>query len=107
VDTAKPAESLDAGKVGELLSALAALKAERYAADTAAKLELFGLDKPARVLVVTQKGGAAKTLHFGGPVGGTGGKQVYAKVPDRPEVFVLSESDTAKLTRDRPAYSGK
>ena len=30
------------------------------------------------VLVVQPTGGPAKTLHLGGPVGGTDGKQVYA-----------------------------
>jgi hypothetical protein len=57
--------------------------------------------------VVTAKGSPAKTLQLGGPVGGSDGKQVYAKLPDQPAVFVLSEADTAKLTRERAAFVGK
>jgi hypothetical protein len=108
-DAAKPGEAIDAAKMNETLAALAGLKAERYVADKDAKLGLYGLDKPRRVVVVTQKGGGTKTLQIGGPVGGTDGKQVYAKVgdPARGEVFVLSEADTAMLLRDRAAFAGK
>lgn len=105
-DPSKPNEPIDSAKVTETLAALAGLKAERFVADQNAKLALYGLEKPARVIVAQTKTGA-KTLHLGGPVGGTNGKQVYAKLPDRTDVFVLSESDTAKLTRDRSAYAGK
>ncbi len=106
-DPAKPAEPIDAAKVTETLAALAGLKAERFVADADAKLGLYGLEKPSRVVVVTAKGGPPKTLQIGGPVGESGGKQVYAKRSDQPAVFVLSEADTAKLTRDRPAFAGK
>jgi hypothetical protein len=108
-DPAKPGEAVDAAKVTDTLAALAGLKAERYVADRDAKLELFGLAKPARVLIVTLRDGGTRTLHVGGPVGGTGGKQAYAKAGEsgRGEVFVLGEADTAKLTRDRAAYAGK
>ena len=105
-DPGKPADPVDAAKVTETLAVLAGLKAERYVADKDAKLALYGLEKPTRVVVVTTKAGS-KTLHLGGPVGGTNGKQVYAKLPDRTDVFVLSEADTAKLTRDRPTFAGK
>jgi hypothetical protein len=106
-DPAKATEPVDGGKVEEALTALAGLKAERFVADKDPKLGLYGLEKPGRVIVVTQKGGPAKTLQLGGPVGGTDGKQVYAKVPDQPAVFVLSAADTEKLTRDRAAFAGK
>jgi hypothetical protein len=106
-DPAKPTEPVDAAKVEETLTALAGLKAERFVADKDPKLGLYGLEKPARVIVVTQRGGSAKTLHLGSPVGGTDGKQVYAKLPDQPAVFVLSAADTEKLTRDRAAFAGK
>jgi hypothetical protein len=56
---------------------------------------------------VTQRGVGAKTLQLGGPVGGSGGKRVYARVPDRPGVFELSEAATATLTRDRAAFGAK
>jgi hypothetical protein len=45
-------------------------------------------------------------LEIGGPVGGTDGKQRYARVADkdRTDVFVLTAADTARLTRDRGEY---
>jgi hypothetical protein len=109
VDPAKPDDPVDTTKVTDTLAALAGLKAERYVADKDADLKLYGLDKPSRVIVVTQQTGEAKTLHLGGEVGGTNGKQVYAKVDDpaRTDVFVLSEADTAKLTRDKSGYGKK
>ena len=53
-----------------VVAALANLKAERYVADKDAKLALYGLDKPKRVIVLTLKGGDKRVLHIGGPVGG-------------------------------------
>jgi hypothetical protein len=105
-DPAKPDDPPDAAKVTDTLAALAGLKAERFVADKDADLKLYGLDQPSRVIVVTQQTGESKTLRLGGEVGGTNGKRVYAKVdePGRTDVFVLSESDTAKLTRDRNGY---
>lgn len=106
IDPTKPDDVPDAAKVADTLAALAGLKAERYAADKDADLKLFGLEKPSRVIVIGQPNGESKTLHLGGEVGGTNGKQVYAKVadPTRTDVFVLSEADTAKLVRDRAGY---
>jgi hypothetical protein len=105
VDEAKPAEPVDAGKVTELLAALAGLKAERYAADKDGDPKLFGLSPPQRTITVTQAG-VAKTLLVGGFEGGSGDKRVYAKPDekDRTDVVVLSEADTEKLMRDRAAY---
>jgi hypothetical protein len=105
VDPAKPDEAFDAAKVTELLDALAGLKAERYAADQNADLKLYGLEPPERVIVVTQRG-LVKTLHLGRAEGGSDGKRVYARVvePGRTDVFVLSDADTAKLTRERAAF---
>lgn len=99
-------DRFDSSAVNETAAALAGLKAERFVADKDAKLDLYGLAKPRRVIVVTQRGQPPKILQIGGDVGGTGGKQVYARVeePGRGDVFVLSESDTAKLMRDRAAY---
>jgi hypothetical protein len=98
---------VDAAAVTAYLTALAGLKAERFAADAAADLALYGLAEPTRVIVYVQKGGAAKTLHLGGPVGGSDGKRVYARVPDRPGVFELSEAATAALGKDRAAFAAK
>jgi hypothetical protein len=106
-DPAKPADPIDAATVTETVAALAGLKAERFVADADPKLALYGLEKPTRVIVATQKGGTSKTLQLGGPVGGSDGKQVYAKLPDQPAVFVLSEADTTRLTRERPAFVQK
>ncbi|MFO0851326.1 MAG: DUF4340 domain-containing protein [Gemmataceae bacterium] len=107
IDSARPNDPVDAASVTETLAALAGLKAERYVIDSDARLGLYGLEKPSRVIVVALKGGVTRQLQLGGPVGGTDGKQVYAKVPDRPGVFVLSADDTAKLTRDRAGYGKK
>jgi hypothetical protein len=106
LDTQKADDQPDAAKVTDTLAALAGLKAERFVSDKDADLKLYGLDKPSRVIVISQQGGTAKTLQIGGEVGGTNGKQVYAKVDDqdRTDVFVLSEADTAKLVRDRVGY---
>ncbi len=85
------------------------MRAERFVADKDANLKLYGLEKPSRVIVVSLVGGMSKTLQLGGEVGGTNGKQVYAKVADadRTDVFILSEADTAKLVRDRAGYGKK
>ncbi|MGL6076523.1 MAG: DUF4340 domain-containing protein [Fimbriiglobus sp.] len=108
-DPAKPMERLDTTKINELLAAVAGLKAERYAADTKPDLKLFGLEKPSRVIVVSGRNGQTTSLAIGGPEGTSSGKQVYAKVsdPTRPEVFVLSEADTAKLSRSRADFTDK
>ena len=106
LDTQKADDQPDVAKVTDTLAALAGLKAERYVADKDADLKLYGLEKPSRVIVITQQGGTSKTLQIGGEVCGTNGKQVYAKVADkdRTDVFVLSEKDTATLVRDRVGY---
>ncbi len=108
-DPNKPGDKFDAAKVSELAATFAGLKAERYVADAKAELAAYGLDKPAFVIAVVGKGGVTKSLAVGGPEGTSGGKQRYAKVndPARPEVFVLSEADTAKLTRDRASLVEK
>ncbi len=105
-DTAAPMTPIDAGKVAETVAVLANLKAERYVADKDAKLALYGLDKPKRVIVLTMKNGDKRVLHLGNPVGGPTGKQVYAKVDDkdRTDVFVLGEADTTKVMGDRKSF---
>lgn len=101
-DTADPKAPIKSAVVFDTVAALTGLKAERYVADKDAKLGEFGLDKPKRVLVLTLRGGEKKVLHLGKAVG----KQVYAKVEDagRTDVFVLSEADSARLTKDRKAF---
>jgi hypothetical protein len=107
-DAAKPDSVIDSAKVIDLLGALGSLTVESYAADKSADLRLFGLDKPVATLSVTSAG-AKRVLEIGGTVGGTDGKQRYARVAekDRSDVFVLSAADTTRLTRDRAAYKMK
>ena len=109
IDPAKPADLIDPRAVTELVATLAGLKAERYAVDKDAEVKLFGLEEPEVVITVTQRDGMKRVLELGGAVGGVEGKQVYAKVaaPDRTDVFVLSEADTARLTRERASYLEK
>jgi Domain of unknown function (DUF4340) len=107
VDPAKPADMIDVRVVTELLGTLGGLKVEQYAADKDATLKLFGLEKPEMTLTAVMRGGTAKrTLEIGGAVGGTDGKQRYARVvdKDRSDVFILSSADTARLMRDRAMY---
>jgi hypothetical protein len=106
VDPARPKDPIDVRAVNELLGTLAGLRVERYAIDREADPKLFGLDEPEGTITVTQRDGSKRVLHLGGAVGGTDGKQVYARVADpaRTDVFVLSEADTARLTRDRGVY---
>ena len=106
VDAGKPAELMDPKVVNELLGTLGSLTAERYAVDKDADPVLFGLEKPGASYTVVAKGGAKAILELGGVVGGTDGKQRYARVvnKDRTDVFVLSATDTARLMRDRAAY---
>ena len=87
---------------------MAALSVERYVVDKGADFKLFGLEKPSFTLTVTSAG-SKQVLEIGGTVGGSEGKQRYARVVgrDRSEVFVLSASDTMRLTRDRSTYSLK
>ena len=108
VDPAKPADAIDVRAVNELLGTLGALRVERYAADAGADLKLYGLEKPEATLAVNSPAGR-HVLEVGGVVGGSGGKQRYARVADkdRTDVFVLSEADTARLTRDRSVYAPK
>jgi len=109
LDITKPNDAIDVATVTDTLAVLANLKADRYAVDKDADMKLYGLDMPMQVIVIGQPGGASKVLQLGGEVGGTDGKQVYARVvePGRTDVFVLSAADTAKLKRDRAAYVKK
>ncbi len=107
-DPAAPGDLIDPRAVTELLGTLTALRVERFAVDSGADLKLFGLDNPEAIIAVALKDGT-KTLAIGGPVGGTDGKQRYARIVDegRTDVFILSAADTARLTRDRADYVGK
>ena len=105
LDAAKPTEPIDARVVNELLGTLGALRVERYVADKGADLKLFGLEKP-EFTVTAESGMSRHALQIGSTVGGTDGKQRYARIADkdRGDVFVLTEADTTRLTRNRAAY---
>ncbi len=107
LDPAKPNDMIDVRVVNELLGTLGGLKAEQYAVDKDANLKLYGLEKPEMTLTVAMRGGTVKrAIEIGGTVGGTDGKQRYARVvdKDRTDVFILSAADTTRLTRDRTVY---
>jgi hypothetical protein len=108
-DPAAPGDAVLQPAVTELLGALTALQVDRYAVDADADPKLFGLDKPDAQITVTFKDGSKRVLAVGGAVGGTDGKQRYARVvdPARTEVFVLSAADTARFTRDRAVFVPK
>ncbi len=100
----KPETPLSNDTVNDTIAALAGLKLERYAVDKDADRKLFGLDPPE--LVIEAEAGEKKVvLHIGRFEGGS--KRAYAALPDkdRSEVLVLSESDTARLTRDLAALA--
>jgi hypothetical protein len=100
----KPDAKPVADTVSDTLAAFAGLKLERYAIDRDADLKLYGLDKPEWVLEAETRSGKA-TLHLGRAEEGS--KRLYGRVPDgeRKEVFVVSEADVARLTRDVKALS--
>lgn len=106
IDPAKPTDPLDIPAVNELLGTLGGLRVDRYAVDKDADPKLFGLVNPEIKLTVISQGGVKRVLEIGAEVGGTGGKQRYARVADkdRSDVFVLSAADTLRLTRDRSVY---
>ncbi len=108
-DAAKPDDRIDPAAANELAATLGGLRVERYAADAGGDPKLFGLDKPEATLTAATRTGQRAVLEVGGVVGGTDGKQRYARVaePGRSDVFVLSAADTARLLRDRAAYAGK
>jgi len=109
IDPAKPGDAIDVRVVNELIGTLGALRAERYVVDKDADAKLFGLEKPEATITVTGRMGEKGVLEIGGIVGGTDGKQRYARIDDkdRTEVFVLSAADTARLTRERALYTLK
>lgn len=104
-DPTKTDDPINAVEVTGLLGTIGGLRVERYALDHNADPKLFGLGKPEVTLTVTA-GAARHVLELGGVVGGTRGKQRYARVveKERSDVFVLSEADTLRLTRDRSEY---
>jgi hypothetical protein len=91
----KPDAKIKQEAVTEMLSTLANLKVDHYVRDKDAPLDLYGLGKPKRTIMVAGPMGAPQELKLGNYEGGT--KRAYASLPGKTEVFVLSEGDTAKL----------
>ena len=94
----KPSMTIKADKVSETLDALSRLKVESYVADTNADFKLFGLEPPQLVLEIQTPSGK-KTLQVGRAEGTS--KRYYGRVPvpNRSDVFVISEADAAKIVR--------
>jgi hypothetical protein len=98
----KPEAMLNTETVNDTLAALAGLKLERYAMDKGADKKLFGLDPP-ELVIEAEAGEKKATLLIGRFEADS--KRAYAAVQekDRSDVLVLSEADTARLTRDLEA----
>jgi hypothetical protein len=103
----KPEQSVNMTTVTDLLSAFANLKVERYIADKDADLKRFGLQPPARTIVVRPGTGNPQTLYLGAFEPGS--KRIYARIydPSRSDVFVLTESDSGKLFKDLADFTAK
>jgi hypothetical protein len=102
----KPDLKVNTRAVNDALAALAGLKIDHYVADRGADLALYGLDKPQLILEVQTLTGK-RVLHIGRPEGES--KRYYALTPDRNKdaVFVLPESDCAKIVRDLAGFAQK
>ncbi|MFO0803593.1 MAG: DUF4340 domain-containing protein [Gemmataceae bacterium] len=101
-DPAAPKDQVIDKSVSELLTALGALKAERW---TSLDAKAAGLEKPAGTITLSLRDKTTRVVAIGSE---TDGKKRHAKTGDAgSEVFVLSEADAAKLTRDRSAYVEK
>jgi hypothetical protein len=100
----KPAVSIKSEKVSETLDTLSRLKVERYVVDNNADMKLYGLEPP-QLVVEIQTPSDKKMLHIGRAEGTT--KKYYARLPEpnRSDVFILSEADTAKILRQVADFS--
>jgi hypothetical protein len=100
----KPGVKIKAEAVRETLDALAGLKAERYVVDKGADLKLFGLEPPQLSLSIQTKSGK-RVLQVGRQEGGS--KRYYARVPDTDvsAVFLISETDSARIVRSLAAFT--
>lgn len=95
----KPEVKLNAETVNDTVAALTGLKLARYAVDKGADFKVFGLEPPAGG-VEAELAGRKMTLYLGHAEGAS--KRLYARAveKDRSDVLVLSEEDSARLTRD-------
>lgn len=97
---AKPEQKVNAAVADEMLAAIAGLKVERYVADKGADLKQHGLEPPRWTIVVRTSTGGTFTLQLGKTEDGS--KRVFGHVPEpnRSDVFVLSEADSRRLTKE-------
>jgi hypothetical protein len=98
----KPGVKQNEAAVNDTLAALAGLKLERYAVDKDGDLKLFGLKEPELVLEAATRSGK-RALQIGGFVGES--KARYARLPDKPGVFVLDAATAARIVRDLSAFT--
>jgi hypothetical protein len=96
----KPDQQLNDAAINELLAAFAGVRVERYVVDKDADLKSLGFLPPSRTIVVRPRSGNPQTLYLGSTEPGS--KRLYARTydPNRSDVFVLNESDSAKLLRE-------
>jgi hypothetical protein len=66
-------------------------------------MDLYGLGKPKRTITAATGMGVKQTLNLGNTEGGS--RRVYASLPGNTAVFVLSEVDSTKLSRDVKSFS--
>jgi hypothetical protein len=102
----KPDLMVKPESVTETLDTLARLRAERYVVDKDADWKLYGLEPPQLILEIQTPSGK-RSLHLGRTEGDS--KRYYARVPDtnRSDVFIISETDGARLVRDLQAFVKK
>lgn len=106
MDSMNPAERISTEAVTDFLDAFAGLKAERYVEHDAKDAKLYGLEPPRKTITVTTQGGQKRTLFLGRA---DEQKRVYARPGDRGTtvVVVLSETDTARVNKDRGGFQAK
>jgi hypothetical protein len=96
----KPDQPVNVATVTDLLTAVAGLKAERFAVDNGADFKAFGLQPPPRTIVARTRTGSVVTLQLGKVQNGS--RRIFARLldPNRSDVVVLSEADSERLSKD-------
>ncbi len=102
----KAGEAVKVQAVNDALDALSRLRLERYVLDKGADPKLYGLEPPVLTIEVRTRDGK-RSLEIGRTEGES--KRYYARVPDkdRSDVFVISETDGARIVRDLAAFTEK
>lgn len=95
----------DRGRVEDVLTTLVTAKVDREVAEAPASLAEFGLDRPAAEVTLTLKEGRRLAVQLGGK--NPTGLWVYAKVPDRPAVFVLPDGVLRDATQPASEFRDK